>query len=215
MISSKELHTRLSNYFASSSLPGEPFQDLMMPEARKKFDFGHTTAPKKSAVLMLLYPDGDQWQMVLTKRHEYNGSHSAQVCLPGGKKEKIDTDLLATAIRETSEEIGYDCHREKVTGMLSPVYIHVSNYMVEPYIAVLSEKPQLNIDKKEVNYLIDLAVDNILLPEFYSTKKLIIKDMTFTTPIFIAKDDFIWGATAMMLSEFAEILKRCELTDHI
>lgn len=203
-----QLHTLLSKYFNSAKLPGEEYQDLMMPEARKHVNFGHKEPAKKSAVLMLLYKEDEQWHLILTKRNEYNGSHSAQICLPGGKKEEHDKDLQTTALRETQEEIGYKCDEQNIVGQLSPVYIHVSNYIIEPYIAVVTHKPKLSIDKLEVNHVIDLPLENILLDKHRSSKELTIKGMTFTTPTILTENDFIWGATAMILAEFSEVLKR-------
>lgn len=183
----------------------------MMPEARRQLDFNHQAPAKKSAVLILLYKANDKWHLILTKRNEYDGSHSGQICFPGGKKEETDSDLLATALRETEEEIGYKCASEFVVGQLSSVYIHVSNYCVEPYIAVINDKPDLTLDALEVKHIIDLPLENIVLDKYRSTKTLTIKEMTFSTPVFLTDNDYIWGATAMMLAEFSEILKRIDV----
>ena len=93
-----------------SPLPGVNAQLLMGSDIRMKdFVFKQIDdSSKKSGVMILLYPHKKCIYSTFIKRAEYNGAHSGQIALPGGKFEIIDKNLVNTALRETSEEIGID-----------------------------------------------------------------------------------------------------------
>ncbi|MEO1254034.1 MAG: coenzyme A pyrophosphatase, partial [Bacteroidota bacterium] len=61
----------------------------------------HNTSPKKGAVLILLYEEAGQIHFPLIQRPEYEGIHSGQMALPGGRYEEIDGDQYVTALRES------------------------------------------------------------------------------------------------------------------
>ena len=89
-------------------LPGRAAQYRMAPTPRPGAEEGEPPAAdaRHSGVLILFYPhDGDIY-FPLTLRATYNGVHSGQVSLPGGGREPQDADIIATALRETQEEIG-------------------------------------------------------------------------------------------------------------
>ena len=92
-------------------LGGIESQFKMAPELRKKFSLTAITNknPRESAVLALFYPDKDNnTRILLMLRSNYNGVHAAQISFPGGKRDKVDGNLVDTALRETEEEIGVD-----------------------------------------------------------------------------------------------------------
>src|SRR5262245_61829436 len=126
-----KLKTRLSE-----SLPGEQAQILLAPFNRKMID------PKKlkqedyrlSAVMILFCEDEhDRLFIPLIQRLPYEGVHSGQISLPGGKFDQTDIDLSQTAIRECREEIGVTEEIEMI-GKLSQLYIPVSGFLVEPFV---------------------------------------------------------------------------------
>lgn len=206
-----DLYINLKSYLENETLPGAEFQHLMAPESRNPLQIKHTNAPFAAAVLLLLYPIDSIWHIALTKRHTYKGSHSGQISFPGGKRENSDTSLQETALRETQEEIGVRCTNSDCIGQLSQLHIPISNFMVNPYVAIISERPEMKKDEHEVKHIIEIPLELILDDKYQSTTEITSDKYQFHTPIYQLEDDYIWGATAMILSEFAEILKRCNL----
>lgn len=204
-----DLYKTLKCYFENEALPGEEFQYLMAPASRNPMLIEHKSDPSAAAVLLLLYPIGTVWHLALTKRHTYKGSHSGQISFPGGKREDSDTSLQETALRETQEEIGVNCTHSDCVGQLSQLHIPVSNFMVSPYVAIVSGRPEMKKDDHEVKHIIEIPLELILNDKYKSTTEITNDKYHFNTPIYQLEDDYIWGATAMILSEFAEILKRC------
>ena len=185
-----------------NTLPGEAAQMLMAPTFRGSFpDQGK---PLNAAVLMLLYPVGSAIHLVFMKRNEYDGPHSGQVSLPGGAWEPEDISLEDTAIRETREEVGVDGPIE-ILGALTPLHIPVSNYLVYPFVGWTDSIPDFSPDPSEVQYLIEASLDELLNPAMRDIETLYHHQRPVKAPFYRVGKDKIWGATAMMLSEFLEL----------
>lgn len=192
-------------------LPGEEAQFEMAHVKREKLAnlFADYKNYRPSAVLILLYPnEQNQISVLLIERMTYDGHHSGQLALPGGKAEPSDLDLQATALREFFEETGADA-APTVIGKLTPVYIPVSKFMVQPFVSYVEQKPNFSASAYEVNALIEWEINHLLNPE-------IIKETTIEptpgyklkTPYFDVQGKVLWGATAMMLNELKWVLNK-------
>jgi 8-oxo-dGTP pyrophosphatase MutT (NUDIX family) len=163
---------------------------------------------RPSAVLILLFPnEQQQTSVLLIERMTYNGHHSGQIALPGGKVEPDDIDLQATALREFFEETGSDT-TPTVIGKLTPVYIPISKFMVQPFVSYVEQKPNFSASAYEVNELIEWEINHLLNPDII--KETIIEPtpgFKLKTPYFDVKGKVLWGATAMMLNELKWVLK--------
>lgn len=164
--------------------------------------------PRLSAVMITVYPENNDSRILLLKRSEYGGVHSAQVGFPGGKKDEDDESLLHTALRELKEETGIDQNILNLKGELTPMFIPPSNFMVHPFIAVCNEEPNIKLDEREVQYHFGIKVSELLDESFLRTTDIktsygAIKDV----PYFHLNEEVIWGATAAILNELKYILK--------
>lgn len=160
------------------------------------------------AVLILLYPNKNEWHTVLMKRPVYNGIHSGQISFPGGKTEANDTSLAHTALRETQEEIGIPSSTIDIIGKLTEVYIPPSKFIVHPYIGVAYKQPEFIPDKNEVDKLIEVTLNQLLSEKNNTTQKIILSNgLAVNTPCIKVQNEIVWGATAMMISELKEIMK--------
>jgi 8-oxo-dGTP pyrophosphatase MutT (NUDIX family) len=145
----------------------------------------------------------------LIERPVYDGAHSGQISFPGGKMEPDDKDLLFTALRECQEEIGIEAARIQVLGSLSPLYIPVSKFEVYPVVGYLSEEPVFIPQTKEVVSILEVPVTRILEADVIEYRTVHYNGKEESIPYFNIQNKFVWGATAMILSEFVQVIKEC------
>ncbi len=198
----------LKNVF-TRPLPGVKAQELM--SASHRFTGEKQPDPdsaKESSVFILLYEEKGEWYIPLIKRTEYNGVHSGQVSLPGGKREQQDNDILQTAYRETEEEIGISSDAITYIGTLTTLYIPNSNFNVIPHLGVLNSTPTFNRNPREVEEIINLPFSTLLDKSKIKHFEREINNININAPYYCCDKHIIWGATAMILSEFAEAIKR-------
>ncbi len=120
-----------------------------------------------------------------------------------------DTDIVFTARRETWEEIGVKDEQYDIVGALTPVYIPPSKFLVQPFVAIAKETLTFVPDSREVEYVWQIPVNDLL-----SEKAVSVSD--FKTPYGTIKDypcyvfgnHIVWGATAMMTAEIRALLSR-------
>ena len=191
-------------------LPGMDAQFEMAHVKREKI-FENTPDAlvyRPSAVMIVTYPNElNEPIVLLIERVTYNGVHSGQIALPGGKADPGDTDLKATALREFFEETGSDAIPE-IIGELTPVYIPVSKFVVHPFVGYLTAKPHFTKSEREVQQLIEWPLSELILPE--TVKQTIVEPMPgfkLSTPYFDIKEKVLWGATAMIMNELKWLLK--------
>lgn len=195
----------------SQGLPGENAQYRMAPKIRlSKNDYlSKDPEYRKSSVLILLYPVNGLPNLVLTERTKYPGTHSGQISFPGGKYEPGDLDLSHTALRETEEEIGVKGSGIDIIGSLTDLYIPPSRFLVFPYVGYTGITPVFRKEPKEVESILEVPLTT--LSDSTIQKKKMIKLATgakIETPYFDIMGKTVWGATAMILSEFLEIWNR-------
>ena len=185
-------------------LPGEKAHLIAAPSDRQNkisSKENYIKPPKKAAVLLYCYPKMEVMNLSLIKRTEYTGVHSGQISFPGGKLEPEDKSLKQTALRECQEELGIQIFNENFME-LTPIYIPPSNFIVSPFITFDNFQPKFNLDRREVASLIELPISKLI--ELKIEKRFIEEGPLkgIEVPCFMFKKNFIWGATAMILSEF-------------
>lgn len=195
-----------------SDLPGEEAQWRMAPSFRGKFNWKDIEArnPRISGVLLMVFLKKGEWQTVLMKRVEYTGVHSAQISLPGGKFEEGDDDIVQTALREAEEETGVLKANLEFLGQLSRLYIPPSNFIVYPTVAFHKDEPEFVIQEKEVQYLLHYPLKSLLHKDIIQEVNIDVRGEKMRVPAFIIHEEIVWGATAIILSEFIEVLRPLE-----
>lgn len=194
-------------------LPGEVSQIKMSPPYRLELMERNRLlmkSAKQAAVLALFYPD-DYYEthLILILRKTYKGVHSAQVGFPGGKVEDQDHNLQMTALRETEEEIGVPVNQIQVLQQMTPMYIPPSNFTVHPFFGVSQSTPKFIKQDDEVEGLIEVPLPHFLDDaSVISTSVKTSYKIDVQVPAFKLNDHIVWGATAMMLSEVKDLLKK-------
>jgi 8-oxo-dGTP pyrophosphatase MutT (NUDIX family) len=209
---SGELYQRLAEQL-QSGLPGKEAQYLMAPFRRQQREIealAEGKVPKEGGVLVYLYPvEEHEYRILLTLRNDYKGVHSGQVSFPGGKKEPQDLSLYYTSLREAEEETGVKVMEPEVLGPMTDLYIPPSNFMVHPLLAMSSQTPELKPDPVEVKRIVPFTIQELLdQSKVKSAPMQVFNNMTVDVPYFDVDGLRVWGATAMILSELKELIKK-------
>ena len=200
----------------NQELPGFSAQRLMAPLGRKKVTdyINKKNLPKKSAILILIYPEENTYspKTVLILRPDESRTHSNQISFPGGGFDEKDEELSMTALRETEEEIGVGRKSISLIGELTSIYIPVSNYIVYPFIGICNTKPIFSINATEVKDLIEIEIKELLNVKNKTTtlRHIKIRNENMEVPCYAVDGKIIWGATAMIISELVEIIRKIE-----
>jgi 8-oxo-dGTP pyrophosphatase MutT (NUDIX family) len=193
-------------------LPGIDAQLKLAPYARatRKMAKELDQNPRLSAVLALLFPKNNEPHLLLTLRNSYKGVHSQQVSFPGGKQEKFDSSFKHTALRETEEEVGIDPSSITIIGQLTEVYIPPSRFLVYPFVGATSTTPNYQKDDYEVAEIIECSISQLLDDSIIKEKDIFVNttQLKMRTPYFDINGHVVWGATAIMLSELKDIIKK-------
>ena len=188
----------------NGKLPGRVSHEIMMVKPRYKSIEKKASTP--AAVLILLYPIKDKWHFFLTKRTNNVEHHKGQISLPGGMLEKGESHKEA-AIRETFEELGVQSEDINIIGPLTPLYIPISNFKIFPFVGWINSTPDLKIQSKEVSKVFSPSISSLTDPKTKKIKDSILLGQKVKIPFFNLKNEVVWGATSMILSEFKKILK--------
>lgn len=164
--------------------------------------------PRKAAVMMLIYPKNNKSHLALIVRNTYPGVHSAQIGFPGGKVEIEDESLTHTALRETHEEIGIHPDKIEVIKTFTAVFIPPSNFIVAPFLGISHNELEFTEQEEEVAGIIEFPLldflnDNTIVNKIMDTSY----GNNIEVPTFKINEHYVWGATAMMMSELKEVLK--------
>ncbi len=193
-------------------LPGRPAQ-YRMASLRRIEELGDPPVAPADAriacVLNLLHRREDGWHTVLIRRSTNpRDRHSGQVSFPGGRWEESDGSLVNVALREAEEEIGVPSDRIEILGRLTELYIPVSHFLVYPFVGWLHRPARFRPQVGEVDAILTPSLAHLSAPQSRKVGDIAVGPglVMPNTPYFDASGHVIWGATAMILSEFLELL---------
>ena len=190
----------------NKTLPGKKSHQVMKIKLNNDLNI-EPTLKRYASVLICLFPVNDNWSFFLTKRSNSVEHHKGQISLPGGMIEKGENPINA-ALRETNEEIGVQIKRVQIIGKLSSIYIPVSNFKVQPFVGFLNKKPKTDINKQEVSRIFDVDLNDLMNDKNIKSEEKVLGNKLVEISYFSLKNEKIWGATSLILSEFKDVLKR-------
>ncbi len=159
---------------------------------------------RKAAIMVLIYWNGTEWILPLTRRVA-KGIHASQICFAGGGIDPGETAVEA-ALRECGEETGWAPTKANVVGQLSPIFVYASNNFVSCIVAITREQPVWKRDPREVAEVIDVPLEHICSdPKIHQTQ-LDLFGQNSTAPCFRWNSYDIWGATSMVISELKSVI---------
>lgn len=174
----------------------------------RRFDPPPGLAPRLGAVLLLLYPQGDDLVLPLTVRSDRLPSHRGEVSLPGGAIDPGDASPAAAALRECHEELGVDPAGIDVLGTLSSFYIQPSNFQITPVVGFSAQPPEMRPNDAEVSSVLTTSVQDLLDPAIVVVEQWNLRGVDVRVPFFSIAGHKVWGATAVVLSEFVARVRR-------
>ena len=159
-----------------------------------------------AAVLILLYLADNEIYFFLTKRTNVLEHHKGQISLPGGTQEGNEK-LIDTALRETQEEIGINRTSISIIGTITPLFVPVTGFMIYPFIGYSINKLDPKPDPVEVETIFSVNIFDLLNKDNRTAEQRNIRGYNVKVPYFKLNDYQVWGATAMILSEFKDLIK--------
>lgn len=159
---------------------------------------------RAAAVALVLAPTPDgRPALLFIKRAEHPlDPWSGQMALPGGRHDRADPDLLATAMRETGEETGLALSPASLVGELddlSPVSPHLPPLVVRPFVFSIPAAPPLHLSREVA---LHLWVPLDALRGHRTQETVQVKGLSLDVPGYRIGPHFIWGMTERIITPF-------------
>jgi 8-oxo-dGTP pyrophosphatase MutT (NUDIX family) len=168
---------------------------------------------REAAVALVLVPHEDDAALLFIKRAEHQlDPWSGQIALPGGRRDPQDSNLQATAIRETAEETSIRLPPEDALGELddlSPVSPHLPPLIVRPFVFALAAEPPVRRSAEVADHL---WVPLPQLRDHLHEERVTIRDRTLLVPAYRVGHHVIWGMTERIVTPFLQIAGQGEVT---
>ena len=163
-----------------------------------KYDASYSLA----SVLVVIY--GETPTIIMTEKPKSMKFHAGEISFPGGKLDPNDSDLLDTALRETSEEIGLNVSKDEIVGQLKPVKTLNSGFLILPFISLLDDISPL-VTNSEVEKILHIPLTPFLKTvAIDSDPSHNFIDEMYT---FEYQNQIVWGASARILKQIENILR--------
>ncbi|MBI4505295.1 MAG: NUDIX domain-containing protein [Chloroflexi bacterium] len=157
---------------------------------------------RRSAVLLIMYIEGDEPYLLFTRRTDDMPLHSGQISFPGGSHRDHDGTLLQTALREAAEEVGIAPEHLMIGPRLDDEPTHSSGYVITPFVAIHEGRPQPRPDVREVAEVFAVPLAALAHPRTLRVEERVEP----TVRRFVLHYDYgaydIWGATARIIQRF-------------
>jgi 8-oxo-dGTP pyrophosphatase MutT (NUDIX family) len=160
---------------------------------------------RNAAVMLLLFRRAGRWHLPLTERPNTLAHHAGQISLPGGGVEVGEPSHVA-AVRELREELGL-MDKVNLLGRLSECYVFASDFSITPWVASVDSEPDWRPQPDEVQRVVELPLDVLLNEQSIGQLTIERGPLMFHAPCYRLGETRIWGATSIVLSELAEVLR--------
>jgi len=159
-------------------------------------------ATVQAAVLVPLHVKRGVLHAVFTERHHELPRHAGEISFPGGRRDPGDADLLATALRETHEEVGLPAESVELIGALEPAPTVVTGYAIYPFVGIVPSGFRWRPSDSEVAAVIDVPLPAVAAG--YGRRRLVRRGVAIHTDTYVVDGHMIWGATARIVSDLLD-----------
>ncbi|WP_308911877.1 CoA pyrophosphatase [Pseudokordiimonas caeni] len=168
--------------------------------------------PLRPAAVLIPIIERSEPTVLLTKRHGGLRAHGGQVSFPGGRIDDTDTGPLAAALRETQEEVGIGPHYVDVRGHLD-TYCTVTGFQISPFVGLVQEGFHLIRAEDEVDEIFEVPLAHLLDPRNHQRQSAEFRGRTRHFYVIPHEKHYIWGATAGMIVNLADLMRATADTD--
>ena len=176
----------------------EEIQRLLVSAPVRRKPAGNGLVP--SAVLVPLYVAAGELWVLLTRRANTLSEHAGQYAFPGGVRAEGDEDEVATALRETHEELGIAPSLVVVLGLLSDVSTP-TGFLISPVVGAIPHPLSVEPASDEVEAVVRVPFSYLANPEVVEKQEVVIAAEKLVSPVFHYRNHRIWGATARILAD--------------
>lgn len=186
-------------------MPGDELQALRRALALPRTEPAATSGIAAAVLVPIFEHDGDL-HLLYTTRSAALPTHAGQVSFPGGRHAAADPSLLATALRETHEEIGLAAADVDVLGRLDPIHTFSSNFLITPFVGRIPYPHALRIDAREVDDAFSVPLDALLDPATTVAETWTIDGRAIPVTAYRHDGRTIWGATQRITASLVDLL---------
>ncbi|MEZ5753350.1 MAG: CoA pyrophosphatase [Paracoccaceae bacterium] len=158
---------------------------------------------RPAAVLLAVWPRPDGARLILTKRASHLKHHPGQIALPGGKVDETDDGVIATALRESHEEVGLPPELVDIAGTLPP-HETVTGFTVTPVLGFVRGDFTPRPEAGEVEEVFTVPLSHLLLPDRFGIERRRWRNEWRRYYAIPYGPYYIWGATARILRGLAD-----------
>lgn len=158
---------------------------------------------RRAGVLLMIYYRQHEPTIMFTKRSESVETHRGEISFPGGTFETSDGNTLKTALREVKEEIGLNLEPSTIAGKLNSEHTRGSNFLIDPYVAVLPFDPKAMPTSPEISQILEFPIDRLKDPRNFGTE--FDSATQYSWPYYVIDQYRIWGATARIVKQLLQL----------
>lgn len=181
-----------------------PDSQLIIPRLRERLRYYRPSPDRVDAAVLVPVTDESTPHIILTRRASHMSSHAGEVAFPGGKRDSTDASIIATALRESREEVGIPEHEVEVIGELDAFTSKVG-LRVQPIVGMVPHDLVLVPNPGEIESIFRVPVEFFLTEKVSYTHRFRFMGNEVTVPSFNFGDYVIWGLTAFMI---VDLMKR-------
>lgn len=194
----------------AARLPAEraslPFSEVRRTLSRRQRRVLQPPLQRPAAVLVPLFESGGETHVLFTLRTDTVPQHKGQVAFPGGAWQADDRDLLATALRESHEEIGLEARHVEILGALDDV-VTISSYQITPWVGRIDWPLNLTVSEAETAEIFTIPLRRLLDPALCRIEERVVGERRYY-PVhwFEGGPHPVWGITGHILAHFLDVV---------
>ena len=175
-----------------------------MLSSRKRRVISHPPFSHAAVLVPLFQKDGD-CHLLFTKRSEEVKYHKGEISFPGGVVDEEDSELISTALREASEEIGLKESDVQIVGGLDDI-VTITEFIVTPIVGLFPYPYRFKISEAEIAELIEVPLASLLDEDCFGEMEITRGDRKEIVYAYQYGRHTIWGATARILKQFLDLI---------